>query len=152
MMTQGLLTLEHRLHREVPLTRHMGIRLERYGDGELLVRADLASNVNIHGTAFGGSLFSICAVACWGLLHLNFEQAGLDAHTVLGEASINYYQPVRADLVVSSRMPDDGSFEIFLDSLERGGRASIRLVAMVQYQGRPAVKFQGEYSAHRPAA
>lgn len=150
-MCSGLAALELRLHREVPLTRHMGIRLDEYRDKELVIRADLAANLNIHGTAFGGSLFSVCAVACWGLLHLSFEQEGLEAHTVLGEASIRYLRPVREDLRVSCRMPEDGSFDVFLHRLQRGGKASIQLRATVGRQDEPAVEFRGEYAAqHTP--
>ncbi len=147
MKRDALLLLERRLHLEVPLTRHMGVSLDRYQDGELWVQADFASNVNIHGTAFGGSLFSLCAVACWGLLHLSFEEQAVNAHTVLGHASIDYYLPVKGELRVKSGMPEDGSFPQFLSRLKRGDRASITLEAAIETSRGRAVRFCGDYAA-----
>ena len=57
-MTLRLQELTETLHREVPLTREMGISVAAYDGHELRVAADFEPNVNIHGTAFGGSLFS----------------------------------------------------------------------------------------------
>ncbi len=89
-MKQRLALLEETLHREVPITRTMGVRVEEHDGRELVFLADFEPNINIHGTAFGGSLYSICAVVCWGMLHLKYEYAGLQAHSVLGDAKISY--------------------------------------------------------------
>ncbi len=146
-MSQRLTWLEETLHNEVPLTRHMGLRLEDHAGKKLVVQAQLASNVNIHGTAFGGSLFSICAIACWGVLHLNFTRIGLNAHSVLGKAGIEYSRPVRGDFEASCELPSDGSFESFLERLEAGRRTPLELTALIREKDRTAARFQGIYSA-----
>ena len=146
-MGQRVTWLEETLREEVPLTRHMGLRLEEQGDRKLVVQASLTSNVNIHGTAFGGSLFSICAIACWGALHLSFTRAGLAAHSVLGRASIDYARPVRGDFEACCELPGDGSFETFMDRLRQGRRTPLELVAEVREKDRVAAVFRGTYSA-----
>jgi thioesterase domain-containing protein len=146
-MQDRLSTLEQTLHQEVPLTGQMGVRVESHDGNELVLHADFEPNVNIHGTAFGGSLYSICAVTCWGMLHLKFEEAGLDAHSVLGQASISYLRPVRGDIQARCRLPDDGSFERFMQDLEQGGKARVELVAEILTEQGVAVSYQGNYSA-----
>ncbi len=142
-----LKTLEKTLHQEVPLTQQMGVRVASHNGHELTLHADFEPNINIHGTAFGGSLYSICAVTCWGMLHLKFEEAGLDAHCVLGQAKISYMLPVRGDIQARCRLPQDGSFELFMQRLEQGDRARIELTADIITEAGPAVSYVGNYSA-----
>jgi thioesterase domain-containing protein len=118
-------TLEQTLHKEVPLTEQMGLRVEAHDNNELVLHADFAPNINIHGTAFGGSLYSICAVTCWGMLHLKFEEEGIDAHCVLGQANIVYLQPVKGDIKARCRLPDDGSVEKFIQRLKMGRKPKL---------------------------
>ena len=143
-MKRRIQALERTLHREVPLTRQMGIRVEDHDGSELVVKADFAPNVNIHGTAFGGSLFSICAITGWGLLHLKFDEAGVAAQSVLGEAGIRYLRPVRGEIEARCRLPED--FDHFMQRVLQGQRAAVRLEAVIRTGGRERVRFQGDYS------
>jgi len=149
-MKKRIQTLERTLHEEVPLTRQMGIRVEDHDGRELVIKADFEPNINIHGTAFGGSLFSICAITCWGLLHLKFEEAGVEARSVLGKAGINYLRPVRGEIEAHCRLPDDGSFESFMALVKEKRKASLQLRAVVLSSGRELVQFQGDYSVYYP--
>ncbi len=148
-MKKRIETLERTLHREVPLTRQMGIRVEEHDGRELVVKADFAPNVNIHGTAFGGSLFSICAITGWGLLHLKFEEVGVSAQSVLGEAGIRYLRPVRGEIEARCRVPEAG-FDHFMERVARGERAALRLEAVIRTGDRERVRFWGDYSVFYP--
>jgi len=147
-MKQRIRELELTLHAEVPLTRQMGVRVEAHDGRELVVHADFEPNVNIHGTAFGGSLFSICAVTCWGLLHLKIEEAGLAARAVLGGAQIDYARPVTGEIICRCRLPEDGAFERFMAQVADRERARIELQAQIVSGDRPAVDFSGSYAAY----
>ena len=149
-MPRRLRDLESTLHAEVPLTRQMGIRVEAHDGRELQVRADFAPNINIHGTAFGGSLFSICAVTCWGLLHLKLGEAGVAARAVLGRAAIDYRRPVTGEILCRCRLPDDDAFATFIDQAARAARARITLQAQVVVDAHTAVEFEGRYAAYYP--
>jgi thioesterase domain-containing protein len=142
-----LKTLEHTLHTEVPLTEVMGLRVEGHDENELLLHADFEPNINIHGTAFGGSLYSICAVTCWGMLHLRFEEEGIPAHCVLGSADIVYQLPVRGDIKARCRLPDDDSVSQMIQNLKRGEKARIELKAEIHTEDGIAVVYTGSYSA-----
>ncbi len=140
-------TLEQTLHTEVPLTEQMGMRVESHDGNELVLHADFAPNINIHGTAFGGSLYSICAVTCWGMLHLKFEEEGIDAHSVLGQARIDYMLPVRGDIKARCRLPDEEIFSEFIRRLKQGNRARIELEAEIFTDEGVAVFYTGNYSS-----
>ncbi|MET0103831.1 MAG: YiiD C-terminal domain-containing protein [Sedimenticola sp.] len=145
MSEGGIPALQDVLHREVPLTAHMGVRVAGYDGKELVLQADLAPNVNIHGTAFGGSLYSICAIACWGLLHCRFQEAGITAGSVLAEGQIQYRLPVSGVIEERCRVP--GSFEAFLAEVKSGRRTGIELQAEVLTGRGRAVIFRGRYSS-----
>jgi thioesterase domain-containing protein len=139
--------LTRTLHREVPLTRQMGVSVVEYDGVRLVVTADFGPNVNIHGTAFGGSQFSICAVAGWALLHLKYEEAGVHALSVLGNASIDYFRPVKGEIRAFCHLPEDAAFEPFMRRVGNGERAAIALVTEILVGEQVAARFQGRYSA-----
>ncbi|MET0083158.1 MAG: YiiD C-terminal domain-containing protein [Sedimenticola sp.] len=143
MSESGIPALQDVLHREVPLTAHMGVRVAGYDGGELVLKADLEPNINIHGTAFGGSLYSICAIACWGLLHCRFQEAGITAGSVLAEGHIQYRLPVSG--AIEARCRVSGSFEAFLAEVKSGRRVGIELQAEVLTGRGRAVTFKGRY-------
>ncbi|MCB1870852.1 MAG: YiiD C-terminal domain-containing protein [Chromatiaceae bacterium] len=142
-----LAALTQTLHREVPLTRQMGVSVVDYDGNRLTVTADFGPNVNIHGTAFGGSQFSICAVAGWALLHLKYEEAGTHALSVLGNASIDYFSPVKGEIRAQCGLPQDGTFEPFMRRVGGGERAAIALVTEILAGDKVAARFRGRYSA-----
>lgn len=67
--------LQARLLEEIPLARHMEIRVLCSDRRSLLLSAPLAANSNHKGTAFGGSLYSVAVLAGWGLLTLESKRA-----------------------------------------------------------------------------
>lgn len=136
--------LEATLHREVPLSGHMGVAVEAYDGESLGLSADFERNINIHGTAFGGSLYSACALCGWGLLHLKFAELGLAGHIVLSAGGIRYLRPVKRHIEVRCQLPDD--YPGFVERLRERGKARLTLRAEVLAGGEPAVIFEGEYA------
>jgi thioesterase domain-containing protein len=146
-VTSRLSALTETLHREVPLTRQMGVKVADFDGSRLVVTADFGPNVNIHGTAFGGSQFSLCAVAGWALLQLKYEEAGTHALSVLGNASIDYFRPVKGEITAHCHLPEDDTFEPFMRRVGNGERAAIALVTEILVGDKVAARFQGRYSA-----
>lgn len=139
--------LRKQLHDEVPLTRHMGLGVREYTGQSVVVTADFEANLNIHGTAFAGSLFSVCAVSGWALLHLKFEEAGIAALSVLGDAAIRYRRPVTHRIEACCRLPEVEVFDAFMARVGRGERAAVDLVTEILCDDRQAASFEGRYSA-----
>lgn len=136
--------LEATLHREVPLSGHMGVAVQDYDGASLGLSADFERNINIHGTAFGGSLYSACALCGWGLLHLKFGELGLAAQIVLSAGGIRYLRPVKRHIEVRCSLP--GDYPGFIQRLQERGKARLALQAEILADGESAVVFEGEYA------
>ncbi|HET8696043.1 MAG TPA: YiiD C-terminal domain-containing protein [Gammaproteobacteria bacterium] len=136
--------LESTWHREIPLAAAMAIESESYQDGTLRVRAPLDPNRNVHGTAFAGSLFSVCVLTGWGSVWLALRQAGLDGHIVVSESRIQYRKGVTGDIACTCR-PDAAALARGLEELRAADRMSLPLVCTVEADGRRAVTFEGTY-------
>lgn len=123
---ERLSDLQVLLHREVPLSRHMGVAAESYDGVTLALGAELAPNINIHGTAFGGSMYSLAALCGWALLRLRLEDLSLQAEVVLGSARIDYRQPVRSKLMARAACAAC-DFEAFARRVGDNRRASVEV-------------------------
>jgi thioesterase domain-containing protein len=55
--------------------------------------------------------------------------------------------PVRGEIMARCRLPEDGSFEVFIANLRAGKRSRIELTAEILVDKGVAVKFVGSYSA-----
>ncbi len=86
-------------YREIPLVAAIGIEISACSATELALRAPLAPNRNLHGTAFAGSLYSICVLTGWGSVWLALRTAGLAASTVVAESRIEYRKAVAGEIV-----------------------------------------------------
>jgi thioesterase domain-containing protein len=66
--------LQSTWHRDIPLAAAMAIEVASYDGRSLTVRAPLAPNRNLHGTAFAGGLFSVCVLTGWGAVWLGLKE------------------------------------------------------------------------------
>lgn len=135
-------------HRDIPITAAMGVEIAAFEADELCVSASLAANVNVHGTAFAGSLYAVCALTGWGLIWLKLKARGLAAEIVLAEAGIRYRRAVRDDIVCRCRW--SGAAEQQLDAFGATGRARLGLACDVVADGVSAVRFSGEFALRKP--
>lgn len=134
-------------HREIPLAAAMGIAVESYDGLTLAVRAPLAPNRNLHGTAFAGSLFSACALTGWGAIWLALRERGLDGVIVAADSRIQFRKGVAGDLVCRCT-PDAEALRAAVEGFAAAGRASIDVVCTIDQSDRRAVTFTGQYVVH----
>ncbi len=137
------------LDAEIPLTRAIGIRVERCSADAVTLAAPLEPNTNHKATAFGGSLYSVAVLAGWGLLHLQLKALGVAAHIVIQETRVRYLCPVTGDIRATARLAPEQSLERALAMYRRRGRARLVLVSTVSEGGQTAVEFHGTYVIHR---
>ena len=62
------------------------------------VAAPLEPNINIHGTGFAGSLYSLAVLTAWGLTSVFVRESGVSADVVVSQAEIKYRKPVNTDI------------------------------------------------------
>jgi thioesterase domain-containing protein len=141
--------LEETWHRDIPLAAAMRIAGQSYDGRTLTVRAPLAANRNLHGTAFAGSVFSICVLTGWGATWLAWRESAANGLIVVADSKIQYRRAVTGDLVATCS-PDAGAVATALEQFRATGRASLALECTIDVGERRAVTFAGTYVVQTP--
>jgi len=140
-----LLAIDQFLHRTIPLTAAMGVRVESYSSEGIIITAPLEPNHNHLGTAFGGSLSAIATLAGYSLIWL--ELGNQEAHVVIRDSVIKFRRPVRGDIRAICRQPAASDLERFRQEYQSMGKARIDLEVVVEDKGLTALQFKGTYVA-----
>ncbi|GGO71132.1 bifunctional GNAT family N-acetyltransferase/hotdog fold thioesterase [Bowmanella pacifica] len=126
----------------IPISEQMGIKLYQYTGRTLEVRASLNKNINLHGTMFAGSIFSLATLTGWGMLHLQLKEKGLEGEIVLGDADIHYHKPISMQ---PRALCNIESVSGKSDLLAKGRKSPFKLVVEI-HDGHSAVaEFHGVY-------
>ena len=136
-------SLEKTFHQLIPISLHMGVKVKSYDGNRLVIKAPLSNNINHQQSAFGGSLFSLTALAGWGILQLKLGELKLSANTVVAGGEVGYSAPVFEDLLCSCDLPEE--YPAFVDKLKNKGRASIQLTANIILESGSAMMFSGKF-------
>jgi thioesterase domain-containing protein len=139
--------LQRMFREEIPLASAMGVCVSGYDGSTLSLEAPLANNQNHKNTAFAGSLYSLAALAGWGLLHLKLQELDLHPDVVIYEGKALYHRPVTETLQARCGLPDEATFSHFLKTLARRGMARIPLEARIMTPSATAMTFSGIYAA-----
>jgi thioesterase domain-containing protein len=134
-------------HRDIPLAAATGIGVDGYDGRTLAVRAPLPPTRNLHGTAFAGSLFSVCVLTGWGAVWLALRERGLAGVIVVADSTIQYRKAVTDDLVCRCT-PDPAALAAGVEQLETKGRATFDLACAIESDAKRAVSFTGVYVVH----
>lgn len=131
-------------YQQIPLSKAMDMRIVDFADNTLICCASLAPNVNVHGTAFAGSLYAVQALTGWGMMHLQLQLHELDASLVIANGQIDYAKPVAEEIVVSCSFAGQ---EAAMDNLQKSGKGRFQLTSKVQLSdGSSAGSFSGLYA------
>ena len=141
---------EDYFHRQIPLTRAMGVRVCAADDGAFVVTAPVALNYNHLHTAFGGSINAVATLAGYGFLWMQLREEA--AHLVIGESAIRFLRPVRETIRAICSNPDAQQLAEFHSTLRTRGKAKIALHVRVEEDGRLAAEFTATFIALRDAA
>lgn len=124
--------LQNQLENEIPITKTLGFKINSLSLQEAKCLLPLQPNINHKQTLFGGSQYSGCALACYSLFLFNVR--GLKETTnniVVSKAEISYKKPVTEDAQIVATWLSDEERVHFLESLQRKGKARVRLLARV---------------------
>jgi len=142
--------LQDYLHAQIPLSAAMDVRVRRAEPHCVELWAPLAPNVNALHTAFGGSLASLATLSAWALLTLRLRIVNPQARLVIQRNVMSYERPVGGDFSAICPAPEEQSWQRFVRTLDRHGRARVRLNANVFYDGDRAGSFEGDFVALHP--
>ncbi len=137
--------LQQTLHEHIPISVPMGIEVRSFDGSELVLTAPLEPNVNVHGTAFAGSIYAVGALTGWSMMTLQLGLAGIDGSLVIASANISYRRPVTGAIVARCQLPGDG-FEASLERLRERGRARFELTTTIGAADEPDARLDGNYA------
>lgn len=93
----GANELTQKIRAAIPLSEAMNFSIEQLQQGGIRVSAPLQPNINIHGTGFAGSIYSLAVLTGWALCTHILEQLTVDTDLVVARAEITYRAPVEGD-------------------------------------------------------
>ena len=97
----AIMTLEQKIRRAIPLSDAMQFSIRELSLDAIQVAAPLEPNINIHGTGFAGSIYSLGVLTGWALCTHILEELGIEAELVVARAEIRYRAPVNGELECS---------------------------------------------------
>ena len=133
------------LYTAFPVAIAMQVGVDTFRENQVVLRAPIAPNKNVHGTGFAGSLYSVAALACWGLAHGWIERASQKVTLLIGRGEIEYNKPIRDEFTATASIDDNLIRDIFLDEVSRGERAQVELVAVIASQSETTATFKGDF-------
>jgi thioesterase domain-containing protein len=136
---------EDYLHREIPITRAMGVRVTTSDEKQFVVEAPVASNSNHLRTGFGGSINAVATLAGYGLVWSALKGQG--AYVVVAKSSIQFLRPIQQTIRAVCLRPGFETWSAFQNRLVSKGQASISLAVSVIEQGEVAAEFKGIFVA-----
>ena len=149
MQTHLLQELQETLLREIPITRHLGLRVDGYKNEQLILSAPLAANINHKQTAFAGSLTGLATLAGWGRLWLLLREYGIPGKVVIQDSTSSYRQPVKSDFVaICQPLSSEQATKIAI-ALERHSKARAELKVEIRSDDVAAMSFKGRYVMFR---
>ena len=139
--------LEQFLHEHIPLSKAIGVQVQKSCADHVVLSAPLTPNINHHSTVFGGSASAVAILAAWALLHIRLRQAGLQSRLVIQQNTMKYEQPIANKFIASSYVEDLSAWEKFKDMLRRKKRARISIKVTIQCRGEKVGEMNGEFVA-----
>lgn len=134
--------LQHTWQEQIPITEHMGIKLVKYTGQTIETHASLNKNINLHGSMFAGSVYSLATLTGWGLLFLQLKREALNADIVLGDANIQYHKPLRNKPRAICRLM---WVDTKLERLKKGNKCPAKLEVQVYDNKDLVATFIGSY-------
>ncbi len=116
--------LQRLIRDNIPLADFMQFEITGLSANAIQTRAPLPTNINIHGTAFAGSLYSLAMLTAWALLTHSLREHMIEAELVAARAEIQYRKPVTGPIECQVSL-DASAIDSFIGQLGRKGRARI---------------------------
>jgi thioesterase domain-containing protein len=136
--------LQQKIRRAIPLSDAMQFSIREMSLDAIQVIAPLEPNINIHGTGFAGSIYSLGVLTGWALCTHIMDELGIEAELVVARAEIRYRKPISVDLECSCAC-SSAQRESFRESVDALGKG--KLVLDVEIGGDRQAVLQATYIA-----
>ena len=124
------------------------IEVESYTDAQLVISAPLDINQNDRGKAFGGSLYNIALMACWGTMFLKCSEKIAKPNIVTRDGQIRYRHPCDETIIRAiCNIPVERQWDGFFAHYEKTGKTSLSLTSQIMssHNNETAAYFDGVF-------
>ena len=118
--------LTQHIRQNIPLSEAMQFEVLSLDNTSIEVAAPLEPNINIHGTGFAGSLYSLAVLTAWGLTNVLAKESGVLADVVVSQAEIKYRRPVKTAIHCACICSPEMKFA-FIEALQTKGKGNLLL-------------------------
>ena len=118
--------LTRKIRAAIPVSDAMQFSIDYLQPEEIRVSAPLQPNINVHGTGFAGSIYSLAILTGWALCTHILNEHAVDADLVVGKAEISYRAPVETDLECRCAATAEQR-ESFLRGVRESGKGRLSL-------------------------
>ncbi|NQZ31462.1 MAG: YiiD C-terminal domain-containing protein [Oceanospirillaceae bacterium] len=132
--------LENAIRNGIPISAQMDFRVQQLTAQQITVSGGANENINVHNTAFAGSIYSICTLAAWGLTYSKLPKK---CSLVMAKASIEYLKPVQGEITAKAPITAQQTANL-LEQLASKGKARVTLSVTVINAQQLAVIFHAD--------
>jgi len=140
-------SLEAYIHRQIPITAAMGVRIIEAMADRVELSAPLTPNINHRETVFGGSAAAVATLAAWTLVLVRMRHEDLTGKLVISRNSMQYQKPIIDDFTAVAFADGLNTWEKFVAGLTRKGRGRLQATSRLLLNGDPVAEFEGQFVA-----
>lgn len=139
--------LENKLHKQIPLTNYMQMKIEKIEETRLFTSAPIEPNINDKKTGFAGSLSTLVTISAWSACYLIVEEQLKYKDTMIAviKSDTSYRTPVTKELYCETTLPSKEEIERLKEKLETKGSGSLRIKSQIIEDEKVCVDFEGIY-------
>lgn len=138
--------LQDKLHGEILPTKTLDFRVYAIDAEVLSLSAPLDLNINDKGTAFGGSIASLCTITGWSMCWLIARQLDLECDMVVYESNMSYSRPITKDFIAEVSFPNEDQIQIIKAKMSEKNKAALELEVVINENEKECVKYTGKYA------
>lgn len=139
--------LEQYLHKNIPLSQAIQVSVVEAEEESVVLSAPLEPNINHTESVFGGSASAVAILASWSMVHVRLKNAGIAGSIVIQSNTMSYQRPIYGTFTARSFIKQPESWEVFMRTLLRRGRARIVVSSILEYENQTVGNFEGNFVA-----
>ena len=138
-MTREAGQLQQTIRASIPLSEAMQFSIIELNSRNILVQAPLEPNVNIHGTGFAGSIYSLAVLTGWALSTHIMALKQMQGDLVVAKAEISYRAPLTDSIQCRTQVSEEdcAAFQLRFES---NGTAKLALKVEIGASGNAVLR------------
>jgi thioesterase domain-containing protein len=133
----------------IPVVSSMDVDIVDVGPTSIVLTAPLNTNINYEGTAFGGSLNTLCILSSYLLVHHILKQAGIGFNSlVIQNSEVEYLKPVDGDFSAQASLSVSDE-KLFYKLMNKKGIGRVTIISEIKTNQADdvRVRFKGRFVA-----